>query len=408
MHAVELADGDPARTAARVWEQRDLHRAAEGTYAASPRRAWRIACSRAASRSGRSPASLPGQTDGDDAARQMVGITLSIGLERRPIGVELIAVELDDDALGGEIRVDFVTEGGDVGLRDWELVVAAEGLEVVLERRPGRGAMLIGQRPEQLRPAVAAIALGDIGELRAGDEPAAEGRVHCSAQQLGREERGAVEQRAGRAGDADAMQVRDIAAQERTRVMDLDRRTAAAACGDEDDRGRRPAGPGKVAQRQRGETAECAALSARQDRSVGAFDRCRKRPADGVHARVLAVQTARQQRNVDLASRDPGAQEPLALDGTVACHPCDVDFPRMPWFLCHGPSVPRFRAAKRERDAIGTNRRPASTACPRGARRWRSSGRRGRAGTPVRRPCRAPPVRGMRPARCRRRGRPRS
>ena len=71
---------------------------------------------------------------GDEPGSERVGVPVPVGLEGRAVAVELPAIELDDQPMGLEQRVDLVT--GDVRRepRCRQAVVTAEGAELVLER----------------------------------------------------------------------------------------------------------------------------------------------------------------------------------------------------------------------------------------------------------------------------------
>ena len=82
---------------------------------------------RAASASARSCRPLPGDAQGAIAGGQRVGVAVAVGLERFAVGVELPTVELDDQPLGSEQRVDLVAGHRDVDQGAREPVALAEG-----------------------------------------------------------------------------------------------------------------------------------------------------------------------------------------------------------------------------------------------------------------------------------------
>ena len=74
-----------------------------------------------------------GDAEGDEAGVEEVGVAVAVVLERSGRGVELAAVELDDEVVVSVDGVDFVAGYLLVALGERELVAFEEADEVVFE-----------------------------------------------------------------------------------------------------------------------------------------------------------------------------------------------------------------------------------------------------------------------------------
>jgi hypothetical protein len=74
-----------------------------------------------------------GDAEGPEPCVEVVGVAVSVLLERLWRGVELAAVEFDDESLFSVDGVDFVPGDGLVELGERELVAFEEADEVVFE-----------------------------------------------------------------------------------------------------------------------------------------------------------------------------------------------------------------------------------------------------------------------------------
>jgi sulfur carrier protein ThiS len=76
---------------------------------------------------------LVGDTERGEPLAEEVGVTVAVLLERFGGGVELAAVELDDEVVGSVDGVDFVAGYLLVALRERQVVALEEAGEVVFE-----------------------------------------------------------------------------------------------------------------------------------------------------------------------------------------------------------------------------------------------------------------------------------
>jgi hypothetical protein len=129
-----------------------------------------------------------------------VGVAVAVLFEGSWRGVELAAVEFDDQVVGSVDGVDFVAGYVLVSLGEREVVALEEAGEAVFEVGAG-GAPL----RRELRCAAAWISGEEGGQLGGGDEPENLGFVEGSGEGFGIEDVGEVDERAGRGGDTDAV-----------------------------------------------------------------------------------------------------------------------------------------------------------------------------------------------------------
>jgi hypothetical protein len=134
---------------------------------------------------------------------QCVCVPVTVALESSAITMEVPAVQLHDQLMVGEERVDLMA--GDLGVdeRGGQAVVRAEDKKRVLEVRAGRG--LVGHRGRQLLSSrMPSVAFQEVEQPGGVDEPRAPGVRDRPAQlavgKVGR----AVEQGPGGAGGSDA------------------------------------------------------------------------------------------------------------------------------------------------------------------------------------------------------------
>ena len=110
-------------------------------------------------------------------------------------GVELAAVEFDDEVLGSVDGVDFVAGNGLVSLGEWEVVALEEAGEVVFE--VGAGGALFGR---EARCAAAWISGEEVASSSGGDEPLDLGLVESPGELVGVEEDTSARSTSVRAG----------------------------------------------------------------------------------------------------------------------------------------------------------------------------------------------------------------
>jgi hypothetical protein len=141
-----------------------------------------------------------GDADGREPGVEEVGVAVAVVFEGVWCGVELAAVEFDDEVVFSVDGVDFVAGDGLVALGEREFVALEEADEVVFEG--GFGGAPLGR---ELRGAAARVSGEEGGQLGGGDESLDLGLVEGSRELFGGEDVGEVDERAERRGHADAV-----------------------------------------------------------------------------------------------------------------------------------------------------------------------------------------------------------
>ena len=141
-----------------------------------------------------------GDADRREPRVEEVGVAVAVVLERVGGGVELAAVEFDDEVVFSVDGVDFVAGDGLVSLGEREAVALEEAGEVVFEL--GSGGAPLGR---EAGCAAARVSGEEGGQLLRGDESLDLGLVEGSGESFRGEDVGEVDERAERGGDADAV-----------------------------------------------------------------------------------------------------------------------------------------------------------------------------------------------------------
>jgi hypothetical protein len=131
-----------------------------------------------------------GDADGREPGVEEVGVAVAVVFEGVWCGVELAAVEFDDEVVFSVDGVDFVAGDGLVALGERELVAFEKAGEVVFQG--GFGGAPLGRQPGC---AAARVAGEEGGQLFGRDEPLDLGLVEGSREGFRREDVGEVDER---------------------------------------------------------------------------------------------------------------------------------------------------------------------------------------------------------------------
>jgi len=173
-------------------------------------------------------------TDDHQPQRLDVRVTCVVATSRRPVGVPVVAVDLDDEAVGGPVGIG--ADGGAVaereravGLRSRQAIGGADVQEQGLVIALGDGAFGVGgQCGAQVAGAGVAGIAGEEGVERCVvQEALALGGLDGSGELVGLEDCREVEERAGEAGDRDAVDDREVLG---ARVVRWTRRPGRRGC----------------------------------------------------------------------------------------------------------------------------------------------------------------------------------
>lgn len=169
----------------------------------------------------------PGDPHGAQAAGHRVRVAAAVALEGVAAAVELPPIELDDQPLGVEERVDLAPRDPDVDPRSRKAIPLAEVAEGVLELRAGRAVGVGDERGEPLCSRVARGAPEQLGQVRALEVAAAQRIVDDACERPLGQARRAVEQRSRGARHPDRLVLSQVPAPERDRAVDGDARRPA-------------------------------------------------------------------------------------------------------------------------------------------------------------------------------------
>jgi hypothetical protein len=250
----------------------------------------------------RSRSALPGDVKrGRVGLGEGVGGPVPVAFKGVTTTVEVPAVQLDDQPMVGEERVDLMAGDPDVDERGGQPVVRAEDKKRVLEIRAGRG--LVGHCGRQLLSSgMPPVAFQEVEQPGGVDEPLAP-RVRGRAAQLAVGKLGrAVEQGAGRAGGADPELGADIGAGQAGGFMGDDAGALVPGWGRDVER-EAPLG-GKAPEDERRFVAQDGAGATGQDGGCGTLEGERRRATEGVDASMHPKQTLLATAVVDVALRE--------------------------------------------------------------------------------------------------------